>query len=512
MLVGLPDVAYADPPDMALFALVVGNNQPEQQGGTVLRYADDDALAMDALFRENGVQTRVLASLDRQTRARLSGAHVQPATAQKLASQIKRIRTGIAQARATGKQTEFYFYYSGHGDWADGEGYLRLDDGRLTRTALAKMLRTVGADRHHVIIDACKSYYMALERGPGGTPRPYRGPLPVQGVPAEMPNVGFVLSTSSDRPSHEWERYSSGVVSHEVRSALRGAADVDRDGTITYTELGAFITTANLKVPQKYRPDTYISAPRRGSSEVVWRWQPGPALNLGGEVEGRLFIEDAEGDRIADLNADQQQPLRLRLPPRRPLYLVAPDEGQAFIIRGQESPVLEPDEDHGFAVRDKGAAEAAFAHLFGAPFSRTSVEMFAALAPAGIGYSDKPERTSPESRRMDTSSSLDSYAWIAAGVAGVAIASATGSALLTYENAERARAACSAGCTDSQLERKQRLGQTLQPVAVGSAILGGVAAVSSIVLLLINQQEDAPAAHPPAIGIGPASASVSGSF
>jgi hypothetical protein len=48
-------------------------------------------------------------------------------------------------------------------------------------------------------------------------------------------------------------------LSHELRSALRGAADADRDARVTYAELGAFLKVANRAIPnERFRPDFLV--------------------------------------------------------------------------------------------------------------------------------------------------------------------------------------------------------------------------------------------------------------
>ena len=125
------------------------------------------------------------------------------------------------------------------------------------------------------------------------------------GVPSRLANTGFVLSTSSDRDSHEWERYQAGILSHELRSALRGAADADRDGRITYAELGAFLVTANSNIENPtFRPDFTVRPPDRDLRREVLRWETSrPALRFGGAGAvadaapslGHVYVESARG-------------------------------------------------------------------------------------------------------------------------------------------------------------------------------------------------------------------------
>ena len=127
----------------------------------------------------------------------------------------------IRAANARGEHTELYIFYTGHGDVERGEGYVQLRSGRLYRSKLLAHLARVSAKRTHVIIDACKSYFLVFDRGGSRRRRTLGGFLPADTpLPA---STGLILSTSSAQSSHEWEAYQAGVFSHEVRSALRVA-------------------------------------------------------------------------------------------------------------------------------------------------------------------------------------------------------------------------------------------------------------------------------------------------
>ena len=75
---------------------------------------------------------------------------------------------------AQGEVVELLIFYSGHGDVDRGEGFVVLEDRRLTRTMLYALLARSPAAHNHVFIDACKSYFLAFDRGPGGYGPPHR--------------------------------------------------------------------------------------------------------------------------------------------------------------------------------------------------------------------------------------------------------------------------------------------------------------------------------------------------
>ena len=80
--------------------------------------------------------------------------------------------------------------------YADGEGYLPLEAGRLSGEELSHLLsRRIDADLSHLIVDACHSYFLAYGRGPGG--RRLRG-----GLPPATGSAGVLrLAQRSGRPA-----------------------------------------------------------------------------------------------------------------------------------------------------------------------------------------------------------------------------------------------------------------------------------------------------------------------
>ena len=65
--------------------------------------------------------------------------------------------------------TVLYVVYAGHGNVSAGQGYIALEDARLTGADIARVIIDgVRADENHLIIDACYSFYLAYARGPGG--------------------------------------------------------------------------------------------------------------------------------------------------------------------------------------------------------------------------------------------------------------------------------------------------------------------------------------------------------
>lgn len=383
---------------VATFALIIGSNQSVDANLPSLRYADDDAARYLDLFRLLGARTYLLTRLDDNTR-RLHPQAVAEAMEPRKTSfdvAVAQLILDVTQASERGVETLVYFVYAGHGNVQNGEGYITLEDLRITGTDLARIFARVPATRIHVIADACGSYFLAYSRGPGGERRPIdftlASPL------ATDARIGLLLSTSSARESHEWEAFQAGVFSHEVRSGLYGAADADGDGVVSYREIAAFVTRANAKVPnERYRPDVHSRAPRAGGDALLdLRHARGRRVEIDGKHAGHYFLEDARGVRIADLHNAPGQTLSLVRPtPNGRTFLRNVDADTEYLLEraaAEEAPsdVVALADLTGEAPRtaSRGAAHESFSTLFAAPFDRQAVDDYreqaidAAPAPA----------------------------------------------------------------------------------------------------------------------------------
>lgn len=392
--------ARADAPRR--YAIVIGVNAPDRGDAPELRYADDDAVATHRLLTEAGVDSVLLTALDADTR------RLHPALEPDAAPTWRGVRAAFAavaeRMRAAGGDVELLVFYSGHGDVDGGEGYLALTGARLTRARLFALLEASPAARKHVIVDACKSYFIAFEKGPGGSREPYHAGF----ARLRAGNTGFVLSTSSERDSHEWERFGGGVFSHEVRSGLRGAADVDGDGRITYAELGAFLATANRAIANaRLRPDFTVIPPDDLSDEVLAWPSDRAALVVDVEV-GHVYVENAAGERLIDAHAASGQELALRLPADRPLFVRAGDGSREYRLDAR-STRLSALTAGAASVARRGALHLAFEQLFAEPFGAADVDRwrarFAPVELSGPG-ADRDDRRAGARRAAG---------WIAAG-------------------------------------------------------------------------------------------------
>jgi hypothetical protein len=381
MATAAPAVASAAP--VARFALVIGHNQAPRSDLAALRYADDDAVRWSVLLRTYGARVELLTELDDESLRLYAGTVGTPQrpTGAALRGAMARLVEAMRAARAAGQRTVFYFVYAGHGDTDDaGEGYVTLADGRLSRSEFGRqVLAASPANANHVVVDACRAFYFVYDRGAGGTRRPFNGRYFASGLAATHRNTGFLLATSSGAPSHEWEEFQAGIFSHELRSALLGAADVDGDGRVSYRELAAFLEVANRPVRnERYRPAFAINAPLDGDGSLLdLADASGGQLYLPPTAEGRRLLEDPLGVRWADLHPGPGQAITLRIP-------APPWEASHFFVRqpqgdseyevpaGQRLSVTDLSVRRSGVLR-RGAAHEAFVRLFSLPFAGADV-------------------------------------------------------------------------------------------------------------------------------------------
>lgn len=369
---------------MALFGLVIGYNASLEADTAALRYADDDAIKNARLLEDLGATYVVLTELDDETRVMYPRVETTRPTLSTIHASLGKLNGRIAEAKARGATTHLYLFYSGHGDVKNNEGYVTLADGPLWRTDLRAILEASAADVQHVIIDACKSYYLLFDRGVEGHRQPARAHFVVRSLVDDAldPTIGVLLSTSSAADSHEWERYRSGVFSHEVRSGMRGAADLDSDGRVSYEEIGAFIYAANRAIRNaSLRPRFLVGEPSADEQGaplplVVLSRPSGSVLTVGPGVDQHLYIEDSFGERIADFHPHAAQRFALLLPTVRPLFVrdaAGTAELQVTSPTLGATVSLDKLTARPQPVAARGAGHLAFSRLFKLPYTPSSL-------------------------------------------------------------------------------------------------------------------------------------------
>ncbi|MBI4821522.1 MAG: hypothetical protein HY791_35000 [Deltaproteobacteria bacterium] len=371
------------------YALIVTNNRSLELDRPDLQYADDDGAAYAELYAQMFGPDRVtlLTTFDRES-ARLHeswAARARPPTLLELDRAIEVLSATVTAARG---EVDVHLVFAGHGDLDRGQGFLELEDGRLTARALEeRAIGRIRARRIHLILDSCNSYFMINPRRPGG--ERWRTDAKPQSLLDRHPNVGVVLSTSAEAVTYEWSEIQSGVFSYEVRSGLRGAADADEDGLVTYSELSAFITRANAPLRNDlYRPKVFAYPPKSGREVLMSLRGVTRRLEIPATDARRLTIRDQRGVRVADVHNEKGTKVVLALPTtNEPLVLterVAGPERPKEIVRelpDRQTLRLEDAPESSLVIAERGEAPL-FQSLFSEPFGRESFRQLESQADA----------------------------------------------------------------------------------------------------------------------------------
>jgi hypothetical protein len=292
-----------------------------------LHFADDDAFAVHELGRALGRRAYLLTMPDRETAARFPAlvGEARPPSLSELALVVQELNVQLAAAERAGDETSVIIFYSGHGTLGEnGQGSLALLDGALTQQHLyEQVLARLHARYVHILVDACHAESVVRPRD-GRALTTTVSVAAAAAYVAEMtlarfPNTGAIVSSTSAAQAHEWEVYQGGVFTHEVLSGLRGAADVNGDRRVEYSELAAFLAAANRSVADpRARLDTVVKPPIVNPRAAI--------VDLGGargfaHLKGRpatlgaFFVEDAGGVRLLDLRAESGFLVEVLLPP-----------------------------------------------------------------------------------------------------------------------------------------------------------------------------------------------------
>ncbi len=374
------------------FAIIAASNRAPQKNMEKLQFADDDAAKNYEFFSKITDKAYLYTVFDATTQKMFPDLtkKTKPATLNRLAYTASQIGKKIRKYKKRGYTSEFYLVYSGHGTLLPGkEGAVTLDRGVLTRSDLfKKVLKRVGADYSHVIVDACNAYYLVHSKGEWKEDRGEKLEKPVEEFFSDedlenYPGLGVVLSTSSEAETHEWGEWSSGIFSHEVRSALTGAADINEDQMVTYSELLAFVDAANLKVKDpKARLNIFARPPARDLSRplsVISTSKKLTYLYLPKDLSGRFHLDDDRGVRYADFHKNNEQQLTVGLVPRKTYWLR--DKRNEYIITASKGDEVNAShlESKGLSMKSKGVVADNFKQfLFLQPYGQSFYEGYIA--------------------------------------------------------------------------------------------------------------------------------------
>jgi Caspase domain len=381
------------------YAISIGNNEPPDASLPVLRYADDDAVRYHQLFSRFATEAHLLAVLDAETQRRYPALGVR-AEAPTLANLFRIVNEYASRMTADvqrGDQPVLYLAFSGHGSVDATHGaFVAMLDGPLTRERLyADVIGPLPAAYVHLIVDACNAGAVVGVRGPREVDAhetdvtlPERLAV-AEGAQRSWPTVGVVISATAGQESHEWSRIESGVFTHEVLSGLLGAADVNHDGQIEYSELAAFIAAANRDLPDpRAVPHAVVRPPPiNGNASLIAVDALRGSVFLTGNASkiGHFYLELDNGQRYLDAHLAQGTAARIALPAHARMFIRTGTREAAIATDASGSVAIADLAFHASPVQARGSVETAYrASLFLRPYGDAYYRGFvdsAGLAP-----------------------------------------------------------------------------------------------------------------------------------
>ena len=267
------------------------------QGRPVLRYAETDAKSFAKVLREmGGVQSQNVILVK------------EPGVAA-LQKQLDGLDRKVSQNKNAGGRNEVLFYYSGHAD----EKGLRLGTEIYAWKELRKRIDALNADVKIAVIDACGSG--AITRLKGGV----AVPAFMVDQSSDMKGYAFITSSTQDESSQESDKLKGSFFTHSLVSGLRGAGDLSGDGKVTLSEAYQFAFNETLQRTEKtmggaQHPSRDMNLAGTGDVVMTDLRSTSAGLDLDEDVDGRLFIRDANGELVAELYKKSGRAMSLGFP------------------------------------------------------------------------------------------------------------------------------------------------------------------------------------------------------
>jgi len=325
-------------------ALVIGDNEGLSDEKP-LSYATRDAEQVYSTLSQLG-------GLDKG-----SGTLLLDADVDKVRLALKSIRERVRALKSQGRKCQILLYYSGHGS----DEALHMEGASLPLSEVRDYFAGLEADFKLLIADACFSGSLIQAKGAG-----LADPVPIRYQDELSVNGSAILTSSSaGELSQESKELQGSLFTHFFVTALRGAADFDRDGKITLWEAYAF-TQASLRrrlAGDKATAQTPgFDVQARGSDNVVLtRLELGQAFLIlqGLPAEEYRILQAEDGIQVAEFRLSDPEGIKLALP--RSAYLIYKGQSEVGFadLRRGKSAALGP-EDFRPAAREQLGAKGGF--------------------------------------------------------------------------------------------------------------------------------------------------------
>jgi hypothetical protein len=236
---------------------------------------------------------------------------------------LKDVANRLRAFKAQSRQVQVLIYFSGHGS---GDA-LHMNGEKLPLDDIRAYFHEIEADFKLLVADACFSGSLIQSKG-----AVLADPVPITYVDELKVNGSAILTSSSaGEMSQESRELQGSLFTHYFLSAIRGAADIDRDGKVTlweaynHTQSSLRRRLAGVKNAAQ-TPEFDVDV--HGSDNVVLtRVDLGQAfLSLRGLPEGEYrILEAASALQVAEVRLTDPDGMVLALP--RAPYLVYQGQG-----------------------------------------------------------------------------------------------------------------------------------------------------------------------------------------
>ena len=266
----------------------------------LLRYAESDARSFANVLKEMGGVLPKNVIL------------VKEPTVDMLQKELSILDAKISQEKTLNGRNEVLVYYSGHAD----ERGLRLGDETYAWKDLRNRIDALSADVKIAVIDACGSG--AITRVKGGK----AVPAFMVDQSSDMKGYAFITSSTQDESSQESDKLKGSFFTHSLVSGLRGAGDLSSDGKVTLSEAYQFAFNETLQKTETtmggaQHPSRDMNLAGTGDVVMTDLRATNAGLDLDEGVYGRLYIRNANGELVAELNKKRGHAMSLGLPAGR---------------------------------------------------------------------------------------------------------------------------------------------------------------------------------------------------
>ena len=295
LLAAASSVSAAQEIQINRYVLAVSANYGGE-GRPTLRYAASDARSFVNVLKEmGGVQAGNIVEVKEPSVATFQ-------------QKIDELDKKIAKNKSAGGRDEVLVYYSGHAD----EKGLRLGKETFAWKALRSKIDSLHADVKIAVIDACGSG--AITRAKGGV----AVPAFMVDKSSDMKGYAFITSSTQDESSQESDKLKGSFFTHSLVSGLRGAGDISGDGKVTLSEAYQFAFNETLQKTEAtmggaQHPSRDMNLAGTGDVVMTDLRSMNAGLDIGEDVEGRLFIRDERGELVAELYKKAGRPINLGL-------------------------------------------------------------------------------------------------------------------------------------------------------------------------------------------------------